>query len=308
MAFPWKNPWKNVPHVGGFIDDVNTALDPANAVQWSSMVGYGLLSARPAAGVLARLYYATDTSTWYRDNGATWDATTAPTPTLFANEYVTTQDASVGAGRQTVIDSVYEIGAGFATEVAASGVLSVLELASIPYAPRDWGRVTALPAYPGDGDTCVLVDSLTAATYAWPLVYVAGSSNADKWECVGGSAAFIAVEAAQGTTSATATDLGTDGPTFTTPRPGVYQIDFECDSTTGVAISVNNPVYLFVNGVEATRHITRLQNGWQSTVHAMWQAAGVGAAQVIKMRYSSDGTNTITFSRRRMRVVPVRLS
>lgn len=39
----------------------------------ASVFGYGLLSARAAASVAGRFYYATDTSLMYRDNGSTWD-------------------------------------------------------------------------------------------------------------------------------------------------------------------------------------------------------------------------------------------
>lgn len=35
--------------------------------------GYGLAAARPAAGRAGREYWATDTTTLYRDNGTTWD-------------------------------------------------------------------------------------------------------------------------------------------------------------------------------------------------------------------------------------------
>ena len=38
------------------------------------LIGRGLLSARPAAGTPGSLYYATDTATLYRDNGASWDS------------------------------------------------------------------------------------------------------------------------------------------------------------------------------------------------------------------------------------------
>jgi len=73
MAIPRPNPWKNVPHVGPLIDDVQTALDPAEAVQWEDMLMYGLASARPAADIVGRYYYASDTQTAYRDNGTSWD-------------------------------------------------------------------------------------------------------------------------------------------------------------------------------------------------------------------------------------------
>lgn len=45
-----------------------------------SVIGKGLLSARPAAGVAGSLYYATDTLLLYRDNGSTWDAVSGNSP------------------------------------------------------------------------------------------------------------------------------------------------------------------------------------------------------------------------------------
>lgn len=42
-------------------------------IEVSEVFGYGLLSARPAAGAEGQHYYATDTDLFYRDNGSTWD-------------------------------------------------------------------------------------------------------------------------------------------------------------------------------------------------------------------------------------------
>lgn len=39
-----------------------------------SVIGRGVTASRPAAGTEGRLYYDTDTSTMYRDNGSTWDS------------------------------------------------------------------------------------------------------------------------------------------------------------------------------------------------------------------------------------------
>jgi hypothetical protein len=39
--------------------------------------GYGVAASRPAAGIVGRYYYATDTTTLYRDNGTTWDTQTS---------------------------------------------------------------------------------------------------------------------------------------------------------------------------------------------------------------------------------------
>lgn len=42
------------------------------------VIMYGLFSARPAAGEVGALYFASDTGAIYRDNGATWDDVTPP--------------------------------------------------------------------------------------------------------------------------------------------------------------------------------------------------------------------------------------
>lgn len=39
-----------------------------------TVVGRGTLAARPAAGTAGRLYYVTDDSTLYRDNGSAWES------------------------------------------------------------------------------------------------------------------------------------------------------------------------------------------------------------------------------------------
>jgi hypothetical protein len=74
FASPLLNPWKNVPHVGPLVDALLAGLasvDPALEH------GYGTLALRPAPGRAGRYYYVTDTSTLYRDNGASWDAQSA---------------------------------------------------------------------------------------------------------------------------------------------------------------------------------------------------------------------------------------
>lgn len=48
-----------------------TAVTPSLA---ADIHGRGVLASRPAAGLVGREYYATDNTTSYRDNGASWDA------------------------------------------------------------------------------------------------------------------------------------------------------------------------------------------------------------------------------------------
>lgn len=56
-------------------------LDLPNSAVLSDLNGRGLLSARPAAGIAGRLYYATDEHTLYRDNGTSWENVEAATAT-----------------------------------------------------------------------------------------------------------------------------------------------------------------------------------------------------------------------------------
>jgi hypothetical protein len=61
---------------------------------WSSMVGYGLTSARPSAGIAGRLYYSTDDVVLYRDNGSSWD--TVGVGSALSNPMTTQDDLVVG--------------------------------------------------------------------------------------------------------------------------------------------------------------------------------------------------------------------
>jgi len=52
-----------------------------NSAVLSDLIGRGLLADRPAAEIAGRLYYATDQSTLYRDNGAAWQSVEAAAST-----------------------------------------------------------------------------------------------------------------------------------------------------------------------------------------------------------------------------------
>jgi hypothetical protein len=53
--------------------------------------GYGLLADRPTAGLAGRIYFASDESILYRDNGTTWDEMGASSP-IAIDESITPQD------------------------------------------------------------------------------------------------------------------------------------------------------------------------------------------------------------------------
>lgn len=64
----------------------------------ASTIGYGVTGSRPAAGEEGRLYFDTDASVLYRDNGSTWDSVS---PSALTNPMTTEGDiiyASDGSG------------------------------------------------------------------------------------------------------------------------------------------------------------------------------------------------------------------
>jgi hypothetical protein len=79
---------------------------------------------------------------------------------------------------------------------------------------------TTLPASPFDGQEAVLVDSVTAPTYTWRFRYNAGSTTGYKWEFIGG-ADWYSIQGGTWTFAAVNTWYEV-GPTFMTPRAGIY--------------------------------------------------------------------------------------
>jgi hypothetical protein len=103
---------------------------------------------------------------------------------------------------------------------------------------------TTLPGSPVDGQQTIFVDSTSAPTYAWYLRY---NSTLAKWQYIGGLPKVARVNTYESTTSTTYADLTTDGPTFTIPLSGDYDIYFGAameNNTNGAATIAG----LMVNG------------------------------------------------------------
>jgi len=106
----------------------------------SSVIDRGLLSARPSASIAGRLYYATDTSTLYRDNGSTWDTVEAAAITpSWANVFSNLTDptlqtfAWVNQGSATVDNNIAK--SIFLYAPAVSGTSYRIQKKSLPSAP-----------------------------------------------------------------------------------------------------------------------------------------------------------------------------
>lgn len=82
---------------------------------------------------------------------------------------------------------------------------------------------TTLPSSPYDTQQAILVDSTSAPTYAWLMMW---SAAASKWIFLGGSKLFAAVDTSENTTSSSYTDLATVGPSITVPYAGVYELSY----------------------------------------------------------------------------------
>jgi len=187
-----------------------------------------------------------------------------------------------------------------------------------------WGvpqMVTSISGISFDGQEILLTDSLTAPTYTWQLKYNAASTNTNKWEYIGGTPAFVAVEASEAWsgTVGTPTDLATVGPQFTVPRSGDYMVELWCRVDAGAQTGWDCASMHLVdnNNAGTSPTIQCLGNVYLSPTtvpYVALNAAGivpVVSGHVLKAKYmilAQDAAGSINFAQRRMRITPVRLS
>lgn len=163
---------------------------------------------------------------------------------------------------------------------------------------------TTLPGSPSDGDIAVLVDSLTLPTYQWKFRYNAGSSNADKWDFLGGAAQQINA-ATLTVASTTATDY-TNG-SLTIARAGVYDFLFGSNATN--AGSGGKYLDLNISGsVVRTQAVPASANVALSMPTGAWRATGVSASAVAKLQGRGGDATSSTFDKGFLYATPVRVS
>ena len=170
------------------------------------------------------------------------------------------------------------------------------------------GYGTSLPVSPSDGDEYILVDSTTAPTYQWRFRYNASNAGTYKWEFIGGAPVENRVETTQSTTATSATDLATDGPTFTVPRAGIYQAHFGAGGIWNSVQDTNLNLFLYGNGASVgsiTQSNAAAAGGGQVySTSGVLRATLAAASQIIKVRYSvTSGTGS--FSKRYLYITPV---
>ena len=181
------------------------------------------------------------------------------------------------------------------------------------------GYSTTLPGSPTDGQEHILVDSTTAPTYAWRFRYNASSLSSFKWEFVGGSPASSAVDTSSDelTGAAVTTYQDFNGPTFTLPRAGDYDIEIEArvsgfgdDTTTTAYVSYAIGATAAADNDAAIWGVKEVQEVSPKTISARRRKTGLSASDVIEERVRIDRvpTSDITVSMRVLRVTPVRVS
>jgi hypothetical protein len=169
---------------------------------------------------------------------------------------------------------------------------------------------TSLPASPADGQEAILVDSLTAPTYAWRFRYVASIVSANKWLFIGGDPVIVTVETAQNVQSLTYIDLATVGPQFTIPRAGEYLVGFGAEITSNNA-NANQMWVTLKNGAAATAdadgiYVSSVGNAMQTTIYAFREKqVTFAAAAVAKLQYRQNQTAAaFNAAKRVLRITP----
>jgi len=180
-------------------------------------------------------------------------------------------------------------------------------LSGAAFAPVTIG--TTLPASPVDGQEAILVDSLTAPTYAWRFRYSASITDAYKWVFIGGSEptlyAGVGAWAAIGTASTWM--VLSPSLSFPVPRTGHY------DAITGAQASIGGGGYTqiavgYASGPQGVQHAfsaTSTPGYFSSTVGS--RVFDVPAGGDVRAWYWADNTGGM-FANRWLRVSPVRVA
>lgn len=178
------------------------------------------------------------------------------------------------------------------------------------YTPRVLNAYgTALPSTAVDGQRFTLVDSLSAPTYSWQLMYVAAKAS-NKWVFVGGSPGNASVATQENTTSTTYAALSTAGPSFALPYAGDYIV-----AQTGEALNSTADQFAIMSydiGGTAASDDDRavVQSATASAPQTLYRArvkTGLTAVTLTSKYRCGAGGGTAYFQFRQMMVTPIAL-
>lgn len=262
------------------------------------------LSAAPTSPVVGELYYNTANNTLYWWNGTAWISASGGASGPFVDFIGTWASGTAYKGGDVVR---YNNNDYIAVNPSTG---QVPPAPSIPANLAGAPLVTSLPTDPFSGQEVVLVDSLTNPSYNWRFRYNAASTSAYKWEFVGGSSAYAAVETNEvHGGGATWKDLTTVGPQLTVPRSGEYIITGCAILSVNAAPSESALFGVSDDGAIAPAIYTGIDGSRTNAVNSSQYITKrtLNAGAVPRMRYLAYQTQS-SFSQRRFSLTPVRVS
>lgn len=159
---------------------------------------------------------------------------------------------------------------------------------------------TTLPASPTDGLEAILVDSLTAPTYAWRFKYLSGITGADKWLFIGGAPLV-----ASGNSSKTSGSFSALA-SITVPRAGIYAYDGSVRTRVLGGTPTDPATRLVVAGsVVASNN----DGSGRTEQHGKYagRTASIAAAATIQLDYAGNATD-LAYGMAELLVIPVRVA
>jgi len=186
-------------------------------------------------------------------------------------------------------------------------------------------RVTTMPTTPTDGQEIELSDNAANPTWTWVLRYNASRSDAYKWERVSGE---TLLDSSAMPTLQTSTSTGaplTSPVYFTTPRPGIYWVEYH-GLTDGLGLAAGygsaqfQPnVRLVLNGTEVqtlapwllTHEDGTNVNQWRAQSHSVVLAATAtfaAAGATVQVRIDQTISSYGQLRGERLCIRPIRIS
>jgi hypothetical protein len=174
------------------------------------------------------------------------------------------------------------------------------------------GIFTDLPTI-GNYDGRTIIFEIDSTTY-WQLTYSSQTGDAYPWVCVGGVPLWDEVLTSEATASTTYAALATAGPDFTTPLAGIYEILVGAQCSTA-AVSGNTAFVSYdVGGTAANDQWAAYASAAAAVSVSVTPARKErhtisSASQLIICKYRSSATasGTVTFVRRWLHGMPIRV-
>jgi len=164
---------------------------------------------------------------------------------------------------------------------------------------------TALPGSPADGQEAILVDSLTAPTYAWRFRYLAAKAS-NRWLFIGGAPLLSEVATPDNVASASYVSLATPGPSVAIPVAGDYQVahGFQTPGTTsGPTLFMSYDIgATAANDADATQNQGVAGNGVSVAMRTRPKAL---TAVALVSKYKGSTATSVSLLNRWLSVVPV---